>query len=122
MTSSDRENLVPDPVTQAAGEQGGPILSAFARTDVDARRGKVNVLDAQRHAFGDAQARTVQNLREKSRHSFKCVEEASDFIDGEHNRKTRQTLYPPKSVQVAHFELKNVPIEEEDRIERLRLR
>ena len=52
--SSDRENLVPDPVTQAAWEQGSPILPSFTCTDVDRRRGEVNVLDAQRHAFGNA--------------------------------------------------------------------
>lgn len=51
--------------------------------------------------------------------ALKCIEESSDFIDCRHNGKTRQTLYPPKSVQVAHFALN---IEEEDRIERLRLR
>lgn len=122
MEPRDREDLVPDPVTQAGGEEGGPVLSAFAGTDVDARRGEVNVLDAQRHAFGDAKARAVKELGEELGRALKCAKESANLLNGQHHRKTRQTLYPTKSFQMADVKLKDVPVKEEDCVQRLRLR
>lgn len=97
------------------------VFSALAASNADCVGTKVDVLDAQRHAFGDPQPGAVEHLSRQSRRALHRCQDVAHLLDRQHDRYSPGTLDPLQTMEGADVLVQNVAVQEQQGIERLRL-
>ena len=102
-------------------QKGCPVFASHAAAHVDGGAAEVEILDAQGHAFGNAQTGAVEHIGDQARCTVHCPQNLADFLHRKHDRQTGYSLYAPEALQVLHREVEHVAVQEQECIERLRL-
>lgn len=84
-------------------QECGAILGPFPGTDVQHPTRKIDVLDPQRHAFVDAQARAIHQLRHQSDHPGHLPEDGFHLLARENHRHPVTALHPLKPGHLAQW-------------------
>ncbi len=118
----DAANMVFEGHSQAVGEQGQTILSAFSAPHGDLAGGEVDVLDAQLSAFEQSKTGAIHERCHELRHAVHLIQNGLDLVSREYDRKggssarSRQLVYPWRSGS------KDRAVEKDQGTERLLLR
>ena len=116
------EQLLLDRGMQPLRQQRRAILATFPGTDVQHPTRKIDVLDPQRLAFVDAQARAINQLRHQSDHTRHLLQDSLHFIAREDHRHPVVPLHPLESGHLAQRLVQHVIVEKDQGVERLGLR
>ena len=104
------------------GQHRMPIPRPFALAHQDLRVLEVDVLDAQAQRLHQAQPRAVEQPGHQQRRTMEMGEERRDVRPGEHDRQLRRPPRPHEVRQRVRPSPEDVPVEEDERVERLVLR
>lgn len=107
---------------QPFGQERGAILAAFSGADVQHSTRKVDVLDPQRHAFVDAQARAIHQLRHQPDHTRHLLQDGFHFLAREDHRYQVTPLNPLEPGHLAQGLVQHGIVEKDQGVEGLGLR
>jgi hypothetical protein len=97
----------------------GSTPVALAAPDHDLVRGEVDVLDAKPATFHDPEAGTVQQGGHEARHPVKPLEQGTDLIAAEDNRKPLRAPRAHDAIEPREIHRQHVLVQEQERAQRL---
>jgi hypothetical protein len=101
---------------------GRAVLVTLAAPDDDLVGCEVDVLDPEAAAFEDAKTSAVQQAHHDTRRPAEALDHGADLLAGEDNGQARRALGSHDLVEPGQLDVQNVPIEEQERAQRLVLR
>jgi len=99
-----------------------PVLAALARSNHDLTSGQVNVLHSQIQTLAQPKPTTIQQHGNQPRHSVQMIQYPRDLLSRQHDRHVSPLLRPGDTRQGRQRPLEHLPIQEQERAERLVLR
>ena len=103
-------------------QKAGAIFAALATTDVDGSGLQVQVFHPQGHRLGDPQSGPVKQLGHQPRRPRQLGQHVPDFTHRQDRGQASLALDPPEPLELANVDVQDVSVQEEDGVERLRLR
>ncbi|MNU82253.1 hypothetical protein D3C71_719310 [compost metagenome] len=82
---------------------------------------QVHILDPESHALSHPQSRPIEQVCHQGAYALHLREDGGNLVHAQHDRQAMPALDPPESAQAANVHLKDIPVEEQQRVESLRL-
>jgi hypothetical protein len=82
---------------------------------------QVHILDPECHALSHPQPRPIEQVCDQSSYALHLSQDGGHLIHAQYDRQAIPALDPLESTQVTNVHLKDIPVEEQQRVEGLRL-
>ena len=111
--------LIPEHPHRALGDQRAAVLTALARANDELAGPQQHVLDAQPTSLEQTCSRPVEKHRDAGRSALHSREHVRDLFTAEDHRQPHRALGAREAVDPWHLSLQYVPVQKENRAQRL---
>ena len=121
MHPSHLREMVEERLLAGGGQHRHAVLLSLAIADVDLVAREVDVLDAQVQALQQPEPAAVQEPAHEEDHAVHVGEQLPRFVPGQNHRQAGGPLGADDALEQADLPLQDVPVEEDEGAQGLRL-